>query len=97
MEKFKNSVDLDVFNPVYGGDSEETKTITLKMSDFDDLINAIEYGVIAEINEGKKTVSHKVVEMQFKYLDDECTTEDVLEALEEHKKSYTAKDIKSNE
>lgn len=88
MEGFKNTVDFDIFNPVHGGDSEEEKTITFKVSDFNSLITAVKYGVISEINEGKKTISNDVVEKMFKYLDGEATEEDVLASLKEHKKSY---------
>ena len=90
MNIFKKNVDLNVFNPVYGGDLENNKTITLKMSDFDDLVNAVEYSVIAEINKDKGTLSHEVVGNMLKYLDDEATEEDVIASLKEYKEKIKA-------
>lgn len=91
MENVREQINLEEFSPVYGGDSEETKTITFKMTVFEELFNTIESVVIFELNKDKKAMSGGVIDNMFKYLDDECTTEDVLASLEEHKKSYTDK------
>jgi len=91
MDKLRKVEDFSYFNPIHLKGEGEVETVTFKVSDFENLVIAVEARVIFEINEGKKAMSHKVVEMQFKYLDDKCTAEDVLAALEEHKKSYFPK------
>ena len=85
------------FNPVFAGETKDTETVTFKVSDFEKLIDCAKVSVISEINEVKKRMSNEVIENLFKYLDDGCTAEDVLASLEEHKKSYADKSIKSTE
>lgn len=91
MGKFKELSDFEVFSPLLVHDTDNNIVgVQFAIENFNDMIVSVEAGIIFEINEGKKTMSNKVVEKMFKYLDGEVTEDDVLASLKEHKKTYGA-------
>ncbi len=70
MGKFKELDDFKCFSPSIVRDyNDNVVGVIFTTNNLKNLVDSVEYGVISEINEGKKTISHDVVEMHFKYLE----------------------------